>query len=124
MWVFVLPLDPRKEDGKLISIEEQGHLFRARSGPWGRGPLPPGRYVLGKPTALDPEAERNDPFTDEEGNAWWCPITPQFTTDRKSLGIHPDGSVNGTKGCIGVVGRNTLGVFNLLREGDSLVVVA
>ncbi len=35
-------------------------------------------------------------------NRWFIPIEPQFTTSRDGFGIHPDGNVPGTKGCIGL----------------------
>lgn len=119
-WIFVLP-DDLNGIGRLIYITRLEY-FPARSGPWGKGPLPVGRYQLGKPVRIDDDP-RNEPFTDTLDQAWWCPITPQFTTDRKSLGIHPDGNVPGTRGCIGITLPNTLPVFALLVEGDELIVI-
>lgn len=122
MWIFLAR--PRAEGiDRLITTENGGKAFFARSGPWGKGMLPVGRYLLGKPVVLDTNEDRTDPYTDEVGNAWWCPLRPQFTTDRSGLGIHPDGNIPGTRGCIGIVGRDTTGVFALLREGDELLVL-
>lgn len=122
MIVFVRATDPAGI-GSLVFTEGQGTKIPARSGPWGKGPLPPGRYHLGKPVPIDPREPLNAPYVDAKGNAWWCPITPQFTTTRKSLGLHADGGVSGSLGCIAVTVLNTKPVFEMLHEGDVLIVV-
>ncbi len=91
-WVF--------DSGTGTLTSPEGSSWNATSGPFGRGALPAGNYTIGNATAID--SASNPSFRDPANNAWWVPITPTFTTDRTSLGIHPDGGTPGTEGCIGV----------------------
>src|SRR5688572_10627148 len=97
--------------GSLLS--DTGGSWSAVSGPHGRGALPKGTYRIGAAVALDREAP--NAYRDRAGFAWWCPITPSFSTDRTGLGIHPDGNVPGTEGCIGVTERDTRDAYEALR---------
>ncbi len=98
-------------------------FWNAISGPHRNGRLPSGIYTIGQAVQLA-KAPENVPYTDPSGNAWWCPLTPQFSTTRTKLGIHPDGNVFGTEGCIGIQGIYTLDCFNALsgQSGISIVV--
>jgi hypothetical protein len=49
------------------------------------------------------------PFTDPAGLGWYLWL------GEAGLGIHPDGNVPGTEGCVGVKG-NTETLFELLRQ--------
>lgn len=40
-------------------------------------------------------------------NGWFIPLTPTFSTNRTGFGIHPDGNLPGTKGCIGLQNSDT-----------------
>jgi hypothetical protein len=103
--------------------------YQARSGPWGQGALPPGAYTVdwanlveGSPLSDDDDFGSGFKFTvtttlktstkiaDSEGasakrslTGYFIPITADFDTKRGDLGIHPDGNVYGTQGCIGLV---------------------
>jgi len=88
------------------------------SGPYGKGKAPKGRYKVDKPKAIE-ATEANKSFRDTEGLAWFAPITPLFQTDRTSLGIHPDGGVPGTLGCIGVKGA-TKGLYEFLAQAPNV----
>lgn len=77
-----------------------GLPYQCKSGPWGKGALPAGEYDVGKLAMLNPETCAEG-FVYEK-TAFWIPITPRFETDRTGLGIHPDGNVPGTLGCIGL----------------------
>lgn len=44
-----------------------------------------------------------DPITSK---AWFIPLQARFSTNRHGLGIHPDGNVPGTLGCIGLQGMD------------------
>src|SRR4051812_15449669 len=70
----------------------------AVSGPFGRGCLPTGIYTASRAQLLDRPA--NSPYCDPGNRCWMQLITPTFATDRTDLGIHPDGNVPGTEGCI------------------------
>jgi RHS repeat-associated protein len=86
----------------------------ATSGPYGNGALPAGDYTAGIPREL-PKVP-NSPYCDSGGNCWFSPLEPNFPTDRTSLGIHPDGNIPGTEGCVGVKSRNTEDLRDLLKE--------
>lgn len=101
-------------DGRLI-FPEQGLSVLANTGPYGNGPLPAGIYRVSVPVQIE-AGGGNEPYTDKEGFAWWCGLEPTFETDRDGLGIHPDGNVPGTEGCIGIVEENTRPIFDALSE--------
>lgn len=96
----------------------------ALSGPYGRGKLPEGFYLIGRAVVIDPDDPANRPYRDRSGLAWWCPLTPLFETDRDSFGIHPDGNIPGTMGCIGITDSETGEILDLLKksEGEQLSV--
>lgn len=81
-------------------------IYKAVSGPHGKGALPVGEYVIEiRNIVCDPDASTMGPsFQAPSGRAWMQHITPNFATDRARLGIHPDGGSNGTAGCIGLQG--------------------
>ena len=46
-------------------------------------------------------------FTDPVTAAsWFIPLEPQFPIARAGLGLHPDGNVPGTQGCVGITGAD------------------
>lgn len=87
--------------GKLWDLTS-GRGWAATSGPFGKGKAPKGKYMVGEVKAIDPSANKS--FRDPDGLAWFAPLTPEFQTDRSSLGLHPDGGVEGTEGCVGLRG--------------------
>ena len=90
--------------------------WEATSGPWGNGVAPPGAYRVVRPAAIAP-LKVNIPYTDKCGFAWFASLEPLFVTDRKSLGLHADGGVPGTRGCIGLKVKDTRPFFDyLVRE--------
>lgn len=109
--------------GRLYLIgedEKETPSWKATSGPHGKGAAPRGAYQVGRPTAIDPS---NVAFRDPQGLAWFAELTPSFKTDRTSLGIHPDGNVPGTQGCIGIVEKDTKPLFDFLSECPQPVVL-
>lgn len=92
------------------------------SGPHRRGTLPAGRYILPRgPAVVGANQRRRQSYCDAAGNCWWQPITPTFPTNRSGLGIHPDGNVPGTEGCIGVTENNTSDLFDWLNQNHQNV---
>lgn len=80
--------------------------WKAVSGPYGNGPLPPGDYALpddGEPRTKRPE-DKKGAYCDSSGFCWFQDITPKKKNGRDELGIHPDGNIPGTAGCVGVEG--------------------
>ena len=92
----------RREHDMLILLAQ--HLgiseIPSISGPHGKGPLPKGRYRPGPLIELNPET--CNPGFRVGKTAFWIKLYPQFETDRTGLGIHPDGNIQGTLGCIGI----------------------
>ncbi|WP_338669199.1 hypothetical protein [Pseudodesulfovibrio methanolicus] len=102
--------DPKTEwvfDGKSLCVKG-GPCFACVSGPHGKGALPKGIYtVVGDLVSLE-RCEENAGFCDKAGNCWWVPIAPDFDAKgRGHFGIHPDGNIPGTKGCIGLTAPDT-----------------
>lgn len=84
--------------GKFRIIDEDILLIehRANSGGWGKGPMPKGKYKIISVTDQTGEA-----FT-LNGVGWFALLEPQFSTNRTYLGIHPDGNVEGSLGCLAI----------------------
>lgn len=83
-----------------------GQVWAIKTGPYGRGALPTGRYIIDWTNVVPPGA---DGWTGPPGMAlfgfgFFVPIRHESDTTRDGLGIHPDGGVVGTKGCIGLQG--------------------
>ena len=76
--------------------------FAAVSGPHGQGALPVGNYMV--QTRHVVEGAGLSSSYRVNGTAFFIPIEPDFQTTRDGLGIHPDGHVSGTLGCIGLKG--------------------
>ncbi len=75
--------------------------YKATSGPHGKGALPLGQYSIRTRHVV---ANKNISSSYEDaatGNRWFIPLEPSFSTTRSGFGIHPDGNVPGTLGCIG-----------------------
>jgi len=95
----------------------------AVSGPCGRGRLDSGKYKIGPVTVLDSSAPNNKPYRDRRGFAWWCPLKPLFECDRTGLGIHPDGNIPGTKGCLGITAQNTRDLYRVLKSSPDRILI-
>ena len=109
-------------DGVFL-IAPDNSQWPAISGPHGKGLLPEGKYRIGQAVALDSTILANLPYRDPTGLAWWCPLEPLFLTKRTHLGIHPDGNVPGTKGCIGITSPDTRALFERLMPGQGEILI-
>lgn len=78
--------------------------FYTISGGWGNGPLPFGLYRAENIRILE-DIEKNFPFK-KEGFPWFMNLQPQFSTERKDLGLHADGNVPGSEGCAVITQRD------------------
>jgi hypothetical protein len=114
-------LEAGKWRGILYVLGNEALKWRACSGPHGKGPAPKGMYQVAKPTALIREG--NAAYTDAAGNTWFAGIKPTFPTTRSSFGIHPDGNVPGTLGCIGITEPDTKEVFNYLNQSPDPIML-
>jgi len=54
-------------------------------------------------------------YVDKKGFGWFLWL------GKGNLGIHPDGNVPGTKGCIGIVNGDTRDLFNELRKRNKRI---
>lgn len=76
----------------------------AVSGP--RNRLPNGIYKVSRREVTPYTNQIGTAFQGPNGKGFFIPIYPQFSTNRGKtggrLGIHPDGGVPGTAGCIGI----------------------
>jgi RHS repeat-associated protein len=113
--------------GTLSQTDSNGNVtnsWPAGSGPWGNGQLPPGDYTLPSgPVPVLPIHPNQSSYCDGAGNCWWQPITPNFPTNRNGLGIHPDGNVPGTAGCIGAKNNDTTDLYDALRNDQGPLTV-
>ncbi len=100
-----------RSEGQVIGeLSWQNKLLRsaAISGPHGNGALPEGLYhVVHSGLLVKTPEERNGAYCDSLRQCWFQYMEPQFSTERTELGIHPDGNVEGTSGCIGILDANS-----------------
>jgi hypothetical protein len=93
------------------------------SGKYGLGALPKGMYKINKCYKLKPIKGKTEPYTGKEF-PWVAKLTPQFKTNRSKLLIHPDGGVEGTRGCIGIKNKDKQAyeqISNLLKVKKELI---
>lgn len=74
--------------------------YSARSGPHGKGALPPGRYTIRVRHCVE-GSHLAVGFEAASGKRWFIPLGDDVP-DRGGFGIHPDGGVPGTLGCVGL----------------------
>jgi len=101
---FNITLANSKESQGRLRWSEKGLDSPAISGPHGNGSLPDGLYLAKHTGFMDRSGE--EPYCDKSKNCWFQFLEPQFSTPRTDLGIHPDGNVRGTAGCIGLLDEN------------------
>lgn len=93
-----------KRNSGILSWAGKGR-WDAVSGPHGKGKLEPGLYNVSRREVSQYTSKIGAGFRDGSGKGFFIPIYPQFSTSRGQngrLGIHPDGNVYGTNGCIGI----------------------
>lgn len=90
-------------DSKL-SWNAKGLSWEAVSGPFGNGALPVGNYIVKRNRVTSFTDAIASSYRDPSGEGFFLPLEPQFETTRSGFGIHPDGGVPGTLGCIGLKG--------------------
>jgi hypothetical protein len=116
-----------RSNNTLNQIDKSGIVVKswpAVSGPWGKGQLPPGDYTLTSPPSTVSKSNRkHSSFCDSVGNCWWQPIKPKFPTNRKGLGMHPDGNKPGTEGCIGATDKDTRNLRDELTRNQGTLKV-
>ena len=76
------------------------YTWRANSGGHGKGCLPHNIYTLEKAVEFKP---------------WWSALKAKFKTDRTALGLHGDGGVKGSLGCLVLMAEDDI-FFNTLVD--------
>jgi hypothetical protein len=109
-------------DKSNYTLTGHGRTWAVRSGiPGKHVSIPNGLYICpagslmaatpGKGVPHDPKyGKKPYAYRDSNGLSWFLWL------GKGKLGIHPDGNVPGTKGCIGVVDGSTLALFNKLKS--------
>lgn len=88
-----------------------GTNYQCITGGYGKGPLPDGWYdirvrhaVVGNASDLKPGFIDNLSTTTPK-SGWFLPLVAKGSTLRRGFGIHPDGNLPGTEGCVGLLGE-------------------
>jgi hypothetical protein len=91
--------------GKLYWDEDE---YDVVSGGYGKGAIPDGSYDIEryKAVAGNISTMKSGFVNPVNGRGWFLPLTPKFSTTRHGFGIHPDGNLPGTKGCVGLQGAD------------------
>lgn len=85
--------------------------YNVVSGPWSKGAIPNGDYAVKSRNVVE-GSQLGSGFEDNQtGKRWFIPVEALFSTNRGGFGIHPDGNVEGTQGCVGLVGRDASRFF-------------
>jgi hypothetical protein len=91
--------------GKLYWDEDE---YDVVSGGYRKGAIPDGSYDIEryKAVAGNISTMKSGFVNPVNGRGWFLPLTPKFSTTRHGFGIHPDGNLPGTKGCVGLQGAD------------------
>ena len=83
--------------------------YEVVSGGYGKGEIPEGTYDIERYNAVvgDKSTMKSGFVNPTNGGGWFLPLTPKFATGRHGFGIHPDGNLPGTKGCVGLQGADS-----------------
>ena len=81
-----------------------GTSYSAISGPWQKGVLPNATYTVKKYNVVDTGLQAG--FKSATGKQFFIPLEQPSSIKRSGFGIHPDGNLEGTQGCIGIVGSD------------------
>jgi len=119
-----------ERDEKTLYWPKKRLQWDAISGPFGAGPLPPGLYDIGRREITGYTQNIAPSYRDSTGKGFFIPIYPRFPTSRGKyggrLGIHPDGNVPGTLGCIGLTNADTTTFYEAIKEtsaGSKLILL-
>jgi hypothetical protein len=104
-------------NGNFVFVEGEirvgDETFQAISGKWGK-PIDHGIYDVNFYNIDFSTFKKVDSYK-RDGYPWYLFLTPEFTLNRNSLLIHPDGGVEGTEGCIGLTDEDIV-FFELVKE--------
>lgn len=109
-------------DKKNNTLTGHNNTWKVRSGIPGKySPTPTGMYTIPVGALMAGVSGYGAPhnnkyaaapysYRDDRGFSWflWMGVD--------NLGIHPDGNVPGTKGCIGIIDDDTMSLFNIFKQ--------
>ena len=83
--------------------------YEVVTGGYGKGAIPDGTYDISRYNAVvgDKSTMKSGFVNPINGRGWFLPLAAKFSTTRNGFGIHPDGNLPGTKGCVGLQGADT-----------------
>jgi len=92
--------------------------YEVVTGGYGKGAIPDGIYTIEVYKAVegDKSTMKAGFINPATGQGWFLPLTPKFNTTRHGFGIHPDGNKPGTKGCVGLQGKDIINFWNKWRR--------
>ena len=98
----------KKGDGSrmLGTLKWGSDEYDVVTGGYGKGQIPDGVYIIEvRKVVVGNDTTMQSGFVNPSTKrGWFIPLTPKFTTNRHGFGIHPDGNLPGTKGCLGLQG--------------------
>ncbi|MDP2522061.1 L,D-transpeptidase [Neptunomonas phycophila] len=76
------------------------------TGGYGLGEIPNGSYIVKTRNVAEGDSTtmKSGFLNPATGRGWFIPLEAKFNTSRFGFGIHPDGNLPGTKGCLGLQG--------------------
>jgi hypothetical protein len=76
------------------------------TGGYGLGEIPNGSYDVKVRNVAEGDSTtmKSGFLNPATGRGWFIPLEAKFSTSRFGFGIHPDGNLPGTKGCLGLQG--------------------
>ncbi len=78
--------------------------FDIVTGGYGKGAIPDGNSSAKVYNAVEGANLDAGFINPKTGRGWFIPLESDFNTTRHGFGIHPDGNLPGTKGCVGLQG--------------------
>jgi RHS repeat-associated protein len=105
--------------GVLTIYDKDGHLVAqasARSGSRGAQPINVWEWLVDRFIRVSDPTYRRGAFCDAFKNCWFLKLRDDL--GRTGLGIHPDGNVPGTEGCIGLTAPDSSEVAEILGRLD------
>ena len=108
------------------TLEGHGQKWDVNSGIPGKyASIPNGVYIVPKGSLMAGQPGNGVPhdkkyskapysYRDKNAFSWFLWL------GKGDLGIHPDGNITGTKGCIGIVNDDTRPLFNKLKQLNSI----
>jgi len=99
---------------------EEYYEYPCYSGGWGKGHLQTGEYdlfAMSTPRQIK-ELKNPKPYT-KNNFGWFGALEPKFKTERSALGVHPDGNIEFSSGCMVMPFKSideNIRFYNVIRD--------